>query len=109
MKKSTPKTPADLSAEAAAWLARIVAEYDISDAAGVLLVQTAMQAFDRMRQAQELIVRYGAVTEDRFQQLRPNPACTIERDSRAAMMAALKALNLDLEPLKDGPGRPAGR
>ena len=60
-------------------------------------------------QAQALIAEHGAVTKDRWGQLRPNPACTIERDSRAAMLAALKALNLDLEPLRDKPGRPPGR
>jgi hypothetical protein len=62
-----------------------------------------------MEQASALIAEHGAVTVDRFGQLRPNPATTIERDSRAAMQSALKALNLDLEPLRDAAGRPPGR
>jgi hypothetical protein len=33
----------------------------------------------------------------------------VERDSRAQWLAALKALNLDLEPLHDKPGRPGGK
>ena len=43
----------------------------------------------------------------RFEQVKAHPMTTVERDSRAAFMAGLKALNLDLEPLHDGPGRPA--
>jgi hypothetical protein len=33
----------------------------------------------------------------------------VERDSRSAMLAALRQLGIDLEPLNDAPGRPAGR
>ncbi|MFA6312510.1 MAG: P27 family phage terminase small subunit [Sterolibacterium sp.] len=109
MKKSTPKAPPSLSTAARAWWAKLLAEYQIEDGAGLLLLETALQAFDRMHQARALIEKHGAVTEDRFHQLRPNPATTIERDSRAAMLSALKALNLDLEPLRDAAGRPPGR
>lgn len=101
--------PAGLSEPAKTWWRRIVNDYEITDAAGRLLVETALQAFDRMHEARELITKHGAVTKDRFGQLRPNPATVIERDSRAAMLHALKQLNLDLEPLRDGPGRPPGR
>ena len=106
MKKPAPK---HLSVEARTLWRRLTDEYDIADQAGGLLLATALESFDRMRQAQALIDKHGAVTLDRFQQLRPNPATTIERDSRAAMLAALKALNLDLEPLRDAAGRPPGR
>lgn len=109
MKKTTPKTPAGLSAAAKEWWTKLTAEYQLEDAAGLLLLETALQAFDRMHQARDLITKHGAVTLDRFDQLRPNPATTIERDSRAAMLGALKALNLDIEPLRDAAGRPPGR
>jgi P27 family predicted phage terminase small subunit len=98
-----------LSKEAKTWWRRLVNEYAIEDQAGRLLLQTALQSFDRMNEARDLIAKHGAVAADRWGQLRPNPACTIERDSRAAMLAALKALNLDIEPLRDRPGRPGGR
>jgi phage terminase small subunit len=62
-----------------------------------------------MRAAQAAIKEEGATGLDRFGQLKPHPLLPIERDARAAMMAALKQLNLDLEPLRDGPGRPPGR
>lgn len=98
-----------LSAEATAWWKRLIAEFSIDDDAGLLLLETALVAFDRMREAQRLIVKHGALIRDRWNQLKPNPACVIERDSRAAMLATLKQLNLDVEPLRDRIGRPAGR
>lgn len=61
-----------------------------------------------MIEANALIKQHGIVIADRFGQLRPNPACTVERDSRSAMLSSLRALNLDLEPLA-GIGRPPGR
>ena len=110
MKKPAKNTaPPGLSVAAKTWWRKIISEYELEDAAGLLLLETALQAFDRMHDARALITKHGAVTTDRFGQLRPNPATTIERDSRAAMCAALKALNLDLEPLRDGVGRPPGR
>ena len=82
-------------------------EYEITDPAGNLMLQTALEAFDRMRGAQQAIADDGATIKDRFGQLRAHPMVTVERDARAAMLAALRALNLDLEPLRDRIGRPA--
>lgn len=101
--------PKHLSALARAQWKLLMDDYTIQDQAGLLLLQTGMEAYDRMHAAQALITKYGAVTTDRFGQLRSNPATVIERDSRAAMLSALKALNLDLEPLNPRPGRPGGR
>jgi len=109
LKNKTHKAPPSLSVAARAWWKKLHSEYDLGDGAALLLLETALQAFDRMHEARDLITKHGAVTSDRFGQLRPNPATTIERDSRAAMLSALKALNLDLEPLQDGAGRPPGR
>lgn len=103
------KPPKNLSREAKNLWRKIQDEYAISDEAGLLILATGLEAFDRMRQAQDILKAEGMTTLDRFQQPRPHPAATIERDSRAAMLAALKQLNLDLEPLRDGRGRPPGR
>jgi P27 family predicted phage terminase small subunit len=103
------KVPKHLSKEAKHLWDRLLSEYDIVDEAGVLILQTAMEAFDRMREAQSIIKAEGMQVEDRFHQKKAHPLTTVERDSRSAMMAALKALNLDLEPLNDKPGRPGGR
>ena len=104
-----PASPSKtLSAEARKWWRKVGEDYEITDPAGILLLQTALEAFDRMRGAQESIANDGATVSDRFGQMRAHPMITVERDARAAMLAALKALNLDLEPLRDRIGRPSG-
>jgi P27 family predicted phage terminase small subunit len=107
--EKTIAPPRHLSREAKGWWAKLQEDFGIEDAAGLLILTTAAEAFDRMRGAQKLIKKHGATCLDRFGQTKANPATTIERDSRAAMLAALKALNLDIEPLKEHAGRPAGR
>ena len=106
--KNPTDPPKHLSTEARRWWRRVMAEYEISDDGGQLLLQTALEAFDRMRNCQSAIERDGELVKDRFDQLKAHPLLSAERDARAQMMAALKHLNLDLEPLRDRPGRPSG-
>lgn len=73
-----------------------------------MLLQTGLEAFDRMRECQATIKSDGPMIKDRFEQPKAHPLLPVERDARAQMLAALKAINLDLEPLRDGPGRPSG-
>jgi P27 family predicted phage terminase small subunit len=103
------KAPRTLSTEASKWWKKLTEDYDIVDEAGFLLLQTGLEAFDRMRGAQDVIRREGLQVADRFGQMKAHPLLTVERDSRAQMLMALKALNLDLEPLNAAPGRPPGR
>lgn len=86
----------------------MVQEFGIEDDAGLLLLQTAIEAFERMRGCQSAIKRDGEMIKDRFEQLKPHPLLPTERDARSQMLAALKALNLDVEPLRDKAGRPPG-
>ena len=109
MKNSNANPPKHLSPEARRWWRKLQQEYRFDDEGGLLLLQTALEAFDRMRAAQAAIKEDGATALDRFGQLKAHPLLSVERDARAALLAALKALNLDLEPLRDGPGRPPGR
>jgi P27 family predicted phage terminase small subunit len=104
--KSPPK---GLSPEARGWWESIRSEYDVCDPGGLLILASACEAFDRMRQAQRKLKREGLTATDRFGQRKAHPAATIERDSRAAMLSALKQLNLDLDPLEPRAGRPNGR
>lgn len=105
--KTLPAPPKDLSLAARTWWKTLVADYEIldGDSAGLLLLETALRAFDQMRVAEASIVEHGQVSPDKNGQLRPNPSCVILRDSRAAMLSAIKSLNFDLEP-KQKPGRP---
>jgi len=109
LKNSPPKAPQHLSREARKWWRSLTNEYQLDDEAAKLLLQTALESFDRMRECQAAIERDGAVVKDRFEQTKAHPALAAERDARSQMLAALKALNLDVEPLRDGPGRPPGR
>lgn len=107
--KLPAKTPKHLSKESRQLWGRLLDEYEITDEAGLLILQTAMEARDRMKDAAAIIKAEGLQLPDRFGQMKAHPLTTVERDSRAAMLAALKALNLGLEPLNDKPGRPPGR
>jgi P27 family predicted phage terminase small subunit len=107
--KNHQKVPKHLSLEARKIWKEILSEYDIDDAAGIRILRVAMEAFDRAQAAREKIDLEGMSITDKFGQIKPHPLLPIERDSRAAFLSGLKALNLDIEPLRDGPGRPAGR
>ena len=109
MKKPGPKfptAPRHLSQESKTWWKRFNSGWAFDDAA-LLILEALLQARDRWAQAMETISREGTTTTDRFGQAKVHPAVLIERDSRAAMSAGVKQLNLDLEPLL-APGRPAG-
>ena len=103
-----PPPPKALSAEARRTWRVLVAEYGVVDPAGLAILAAGLEAFDRMRGAQAAILVDGATFRDRFGQVQMHPAVRIERDSRAAWLAALKAMNFDLEPLQNHVGRPGG-
>src|SRR5690349_1051000 len=105
MKNSELTPPETLSAEALNMWKQIQSEYQIIDQGGLIILTAACESFDRMREARALVEAEGMTIEDRFGQKKPHPAVVIERDARAAMLAALKQLNLDMEPLKTV-GRP---
>ena len=105
-----PEPPAHLSEESKLTWRELLGEWpSIGDVAGLRILRIALESFDRSQEAREAISREGMTTTDRFGQVRPHPLLAAERDSRAAFLAGMKALNLDLEPLRDGPGRPGGR
>ena len=103
-----PKPPKAISAEARRWWREIQGEYNIRDAAGLLLLQTAAEQFGRMRLEEVVIEREGSVVKDRFGQPKQHPAVLNAREARSAMLKCLRDLNLDLEPLRDRVGRPGG-
>jgi P27 family predicted phage terminase small subunit len=92
MKISRP--PAHLSASARALWRKLFLDYDLDDAGGLLLLQSACEAFDRLQGARRLLDAEGAVVTDRFGQKRPHPAAALERDARSQMHAAMRLLRL---------------
>lgn len=101
------KPPRGLSTEAKRWWNRVVAEWSLDDVA-LLLLQGACECLDRMREAQAALKKEGLVVKDRFGQPKQNPNLLTERDAKQGLLRHIKALNLDLEPLNDRPGRPPG-
>jgi P27 family predicted phage terminase small subunit len=104
-----PNPPKHLSAEARRLWRDILEEYEITDAAGLRYLLTACECLDAKRQAEAIVKHDGQTVTDRFGQPKPHPLLVTIRDNTAQMMLALKNLNLDLEPLRDAPGRPPGR
>lgn len=103
-----PEPPAHLGPDGAQLWTDVAREYAITDPAGLALLGTAAECLDRIRAAQVAIKAHGECVTDRYGQVKVNPACGLEKDARNGMLAALKAMHLDLEPLRDRPGRPSG-
>jgi len=103
-----PQPPKHLGEAGATLWRGLVSEYGIADAGGLKLVQTACECADRMAAAQAAIAKDGTFVRDRYGQVKVHPAAALEKDARGGLLAALKLLNLDLEPLRDAPGRPPG-
>ena len=87
----------------------ILTEYDISDEAGLAILQTALEAHDLMHEAQKVVDRDGLTVRGDRGQIKAHPLLSVIRDARSQFLMALKHLNLDIEPLQPRPGRPAGR
>lgn len=102
------KPPKGLSPEGRRMWKEIIAEYGIDDSVGLQLLRSACEAFDICQMAQSKIRAEGMTITDRHLQVKPHPLLAAMRDARSSMLNALKALNCDLEPLRDKPGRPPG-
>lgn len=89
-----PNPPAHLSAKARKLWRKIADEGGVHDTAGQVILTAAMEAFDRMKSAQEMITLHGVTTPDRFGQLKQNPAVQVERDARAGLFNGLRILGV---------------
>jgi len=87
---------------------KLIDEYGISDVGGLLYIQSFVDSYTTELNGMDIVAKDGLSFLDRFDQVKSHPLCAVIRDARSQKLAALKALNLDLEPLRDGPGRPAG-
>ena len=101
----TPTPPEHLSAEAQGLWNALQSAYDLADDYGCLLLRTALEAFDRAQGARAAVDREGATVSDARGATRAHPLIAVERDARAAMLTALKALHIDVIPTRPAPGR----
>ena len=100
------KTPESLSAPGERMFRSIAEEYSIDDSVGLKLLQSACEAFELIQLCQAQLKIDGLMigSDDKR---KVHPLLASIRDARSAMLQNLKALNCDLEPLKDI-GRPKG-
>jgi len=98
------RPPRHLSPAARRLYAEILETYAL-EAHHVALLVKALEAADRADQARDVIAASGILIKSRLGEVKPNPAIAIERDSRAAFLAGIKALGLDIE----GPPPPSAR
>jgi len=99
----SPEPPDDLGeVEKAAWRA-IALEFAITDAGGLALLTDYARSLHLARRCAEQIELDGLQPKPG----KAHPLLKVMHDARSSARAALKALNLDLEPLRDGVGRPA--
>jgi P27 family predicted phage terminase small subunit len=92
MKESAP---AHLSAEAKTIWKRLINDFRIEDAAGLLLLRNALEAHDRLTEARAILKKEGVILKDRFGQQKQHPACLVERDARVQVLSALRLLKLE--------------
>ena len=88
--------------------AKVLAEYDVSDAAGVELLTNACQALDRAEGLAERISVDGEIVRTP-QGIKAHPAIREELSCRGFIVRTLQKLGLNFEPVRAGPGRPPGR
>lgn len=90
------RPPQHLSAESMRLWRSVLADYELERRHEAVLC-TALEALDRMRQAQALIAAEGMTVTDRYGTPKAHPAVVIDRDSRNAFLRAMRELGLDLE------------
>jgi phage terminase small subunit len=95
MTKRTQTAPKHLKAATRRWWLEVVSDWSL-EAHHVRLLTLAGEAWDRCTEARELIKTKGLVFETRLGEMRVNPACSIERDSRLAFARLIRELDLDL-------------
>jgi hypothetical protein len=95
-KRKLPPAPRHLEAPERRMWRDINAEFTFDDPASLALLRSALEAHMRARCCRTAVDVEGMTTKDRFGQLRAHPLLAAERDARAAFLAAMRALNLDL-------------
>jgi phage terminase small subunit len=103
-----PKPPRGLSRAARDLWTSLQQTYAITDPGGLLLLELAAKSFDDWTAARKLLEAEGLTMVGRQGSRKVHPPARIVETSHRAMMSSLRALHLDVEPLK-AIGRPPGK
>lgn len=93
MSERLAAAPQHLRPETRKWWQRMMATFEL-EAHHVELLRLAGEALDRCAEAREAIERDGAYLRDRFSQIKPHPAMTVERASSLAAAKLISELQL---------------
>lgn len=107
MAKARP--PGHLSPAAKKLWKEFMTEYDLTDTAGLTLLNLLTTAWDESEKLAEQVRREGpTIINPASGAQHAHPALQQLKESRAVVLRCIRALNLDVEP--NGPiGRPGGR
>ena len=94
-RKSKPKVEGSghLSEQSQLWCVEMVLSYDLNSPQ-ILLVISAAECLDRIREARATIEEQGAYFTDRFGQPKAHPALAVERASRVTFARLVRELGL---------------
>jgi Phage terminase, small subunit len=88
--------PSHLGKEESELFMSITRAYALHDEVSQKILEEACASLQRARLARETLAKEGLTFKDAKGRPKPHPCCAIERDARAAGLAALKQLNLEL-------------
>jgi hypothetical protein len=94
-RKGPPPPPHLEAPERKLWMA-ITRENHFESEAALALLRSTLEAHQRARTCRETVDREGPIYRDRFNQPKPHPLIAAERDARAAFVAGMRSLNLDM-------------
>jgi phage terminase small subunit len=102
-----PRCPKGYSREARGLWQQVVELWEL-DPAALALLDNSCRALMRCREAQRLLARDGIILQDRSGRAKAHPAVAIEQGAMLAMLRHMRALELNVDPIRDQLGRPAG-
>jgi hypothetical protein len=88
--------PAHLAREEAALFNEITRAYGLRDEVSRRILEEGLASLQRARKAREAVDKEGMTYLDTRNKPRPHPLLVVERDARAAALAAFRQLNLEL-------------
>jgi hypothetical protein len=103
---SSTDPPASLGQAGSELWRRVMAAFEFSDPAGLIMLEQAAQALDRAETLRAEIERDGAILRGRAGAVKDHPGLRHELQNRAFVVRTLHKLGLDAEPLRPAPGRP---
>jgi len=104
-----PKPPKGLGRHGKTLWVSLQESYGIDDAGGLSSLLSACRSEDDIQRMRQQVKKEGDTLTDRFGQKCPHPLLQQIRGSETVKRQALAGLHLDIEPLRDKPGRPGGR